>query len=179
MPKTTIEEFIKDFSKTTCYLTENKVYSTVIFLCVGTDRITGDTFGPIVGYKLKQFFKNKNNIEIFGDLNKTVCNNNIEEWLNFIGHNYSNPFIISIDSALSSNQDDIGKVIVGKGGIFLGSSLGRASHYIGNMSIKGIVAKNLGNPRQNFRLLQNIHLGEVVQMADIVANGIFNSIEIA
>lgn len=177
--QTTMTDFINDFSRTICSLTENKVYSTVIFLCLGTDRVTGDTFGPIVGHKLKQFYGHTKNIEIFGDLDKTVCNNNIEEWVKIIRGKYANPFIISIDSALSCNDKNIGKIIVAKGGIILGSSLGKNNYSIGNMNIKGIVARNLGNPRQNFRLLQNIHLGDIVKMADVVASGIFNSIDLA
>ena len=145
---------------------------------MGTDRVTGDAFGPIVGHKLKALFEHKKNIEIFGDLDKIVCNNNIDEWIKLICKNYSNPFIISIDSALSYNKENIGRVIVTKGGITLGNGLGRNSYYIGNMNIKGVVARNLRNPRQNFKLLQNVRLGEVMKMADLVANGIYNSVEL-
>ena len=106
MQKTTLIEFANDFTKTISELTENKVYSTVIFLCLGTDRVTGDTFGPLVGQKLKQLFQNTKNIEIFGDLENNICNNNIDEWIKLIGQKYSNPFIVSVDSALSCNSEN-------------------------------------------------------------------------
>ena len=38
------EQFISDFSNIICKVTENKTYSNIIFLCIGTDRITGDAF---------------------------------------------------------------------------------------------------------------------------------------
>ena len=177
MPKTTMEQFIYDFTRTICGLTQNKAYSTVLFLCVGTDRITGDTFGPIVGYKLKRLFQNTKNIRIIGDLENTVCDNNIEAVIDDICRKYSNPFIISIDSALSCNEENIGRIIVKKGGISLGKSLGKEQYIIGDMAIKGVVAKNLKNPRQNLKLLQNIPLNHVMKMADVVANGIYNSID--
>ncbi len=44
MRKEERNQFICDFSNTICTLTENQVYSNVIFLCIGTDRMTGDTF---------------------------------------------------------------------------------------------------------------------------------------
>ena len=31
----------------------NNEYSKFIFLCIGTDRMTGDCFGPLVGSKIK------------------------------------------------------------------------------------------------------------------------------
>lgn len=133
-------------------------------------------FGPIVGYRLKELFHGAKNIEIVGDLNETVCDTNIEVVMKHIQKEYSNPFIIAIDSALSS-EENVGKIIVSEGGICLGKGIGKSKVWIGDMSIKGVVAKNLGNPRHNLRLLQNVHLGFIMQMADVVANGIYNSIE--
>ena len=172
------KQFIYDFSTTICNLTENKVYSNIIFLCVGTDRITGDTFGPIVGHKLKKLFLGIKNINIIGDLENTVCDSNIDKILQKINQEYSNPFIVAIDSALSCNEENVGKVIVTEGGIVLGKGLGKDKTYIGDMSIKGVVAKDFENIKQNLCILQNINLGFVMNMAETVANGIFDSIEI-
>lgn len=93
-----------------------------------------------------------------------------------IQRKYSNPFIIAIDSALSS-EENVGKVIVSEGGICVGRGVGENRFMVGDMSIKGIVARNLGNPKCNLRILQNTNLGFVMQMADMVANGIYESIE--
>lgn len=178
MQKQIKKQFVNDFSRTICKLTENKVYSTLVFLCAGTDKIIGDAFGPIVGYNLKKAFHNVKNIEILGDLEKIVCNCNIDYWIKYININYSNPFIIAIDSAFSYNGENIGKILVKDGGIYLGKGLRKDGYIVGDMSIKGIVAKDLGSSRQNYKLLQNIHLKDVIEMADIVAEGIFNSIDI-
>ncbi len=171
-------QFVNDFGKTICKLTENKVYSTLVFLCVGTDRITGDALGPIVGYKLKKIFNNTKNVAIIGDLEKIVCNCNIDFWVKYIRENFANPFIISIDSAFSNKDENIGEILVTEGGIQLGKGLKKDGYFIGDMSIKGIVAKDFGNSRKNFKLLQNIHLKDIMEMADVVADGIFNSIDI-
>ena len=172
------KQFIHDFSTIICKLTENKVYSNIIFLCVGTDRITGDTFGPIVGYKLKNLYHGIKNIDVIGDLENTVCDTNIDIVLKEIKKTYSNPFIVAIDSALSYNENNIGRIIITEGGIILGKGLGKAKTCIGDMSIKGIVAKDFDNIKSNLWVLQNINLGFVMKMADTVANGIFASIEI-
>ena len=177
MLKTTEEQFIHDFCLIVNSLIINKSFSSVIFLCVGTDRIIGDTFGPIVGHKLKKLFKGIKNINILGDLNNIVCNTNIEKVIDSICINFSNPFIISIDSAISCNEENIGKIIVEKGGICLGKGLGKEKYIIGDMNVKAIVSKDLKNPKQNLYLLQNIRLNMIMEMADVVANGIYNSID--
>ncbi len=178
MQKEARKQFIYDFSNTICSLTENKLYSNVVFLCVGTDRITGDTFGPIVGYKLQELFKGIKNINVIGDLDHVVSDENIQKVMDEICQTYSNPFIIAIDSALSCQTENVGKIIVTEGGSYLGKGIGKERYCIGDMSIKGVVARDLKNPRQNLTILQNIHLGFVMKMADTVANGIFDSIEI-
>ena len=178
MQSNILEQFIKEFNQVISKLTLNKTYSSIIFLCIGTDRIIGDSFGPIVGYKLKKKFQDVNNAIVIGDLENIVCSLNIEEVINRICKTYSNPFIISIDSALSKNKDDIGKVITGKGGIVVGSGLGKNRYYIGDMYIKGIIAQDTLNLRHNLRIIQNLRLYKIVTMAEIVANGIYNAIEI-
>lgn len=63
-------------------------------------------------------------------------------------------------------------------GVTLGSGVNRQIANIGDMSIKGVVATNLNNPRFNMKLLQNVRLNLVMSMADIVAKGIYNVVEI-
>lgn len=178
MPVTSLQQFINIFSNTICDLTKNKMFSSIVFLCVGTDRITGDSFGPIIGHNLKKLFNSAKNVAIIGDLENTVSYLNIENVINKICKDYSNPFIVSIDSALSKNKDNIGKIFIDKGGLVLGSSISREKYIIGDMHVKGVIARDLCNPKKNFYLMQNIRLNMVMKMAEIVSNGIYESIEI-
>ena len=58
--------FVNEFSSKIYNLKNDKPYTDYIFLCVGSDKITGDSFGPIVGEKLKKLFKNfYNNIKYY------------------------------------------------------------------------------------------------------------------
>jgi len=45
------------------------------------------------------------------------------------------------------------------------------------MSIKGVVAKNFGNTSYNLQVLKSTKLGIVLDLAELVSNGIFASIE--
>ena len=49
----------------------------IIFLCIGTDRATGDSLGPLIGYKLKNL--SQKNIYIYGSLEYPVHSINLAE----------------------------------------------------------------------------------------------------
>lgn len=86
-----------------------------------------------------------------------VCAHNILKIVNDIKNTYEDSFVIAIDAALS-NKSPIGKIIVSKTGMNVGSGVNRKNIYVGDISIKGIVSKNLKNPKYNFKLLQNTSL---------------------
>ena len=170
--------FVEDFARVICQQTAGKEYSNIIFLCIGTDRITGDTFGPLVGYKLDRLFKDTSKINIIGNLSQPVCCNNIENVINSINEQYNNPFIVAIDSALSIVPENIGRIKVSEGGLCVGSGLDKNNVHIGDMNIKGIVGRDTRKPIQNFKILQNISLNLVMRLADTVSKGIYSTIKI-
>lgn len=167
--------FVRNFGNQICNITKGKVYSNLIFLCIGTQRIIGDAFGPLVGTRLTKMFRNARRLNVIGTLENSVVLCNINQIINNIRNNYTNPFIIAIDSALA-NSSDVGEIFVGDGGIELGACLNRQGVIVGDMSIKGIVGKNCGNTSQNLNVLQNVPLSRIVNLAEIVSTGIYNTI---
>ncbi len=172
-----MQDFITDFKQLFFSKLNNNKYNKIIFLCLGTDRVIGDCFGPLVGEKLKILIGKKKEIEIIGDLEKTIVINNIEKVLKTIDTEFGNPFIISIDAALNK-KELIGKIVVSEQGLKVGSGLNKNSFEIGEMSVKGIVSYNTGMPKQNFILLQNTSLGLVNEMASLTADGIYRAINV-
>ena len=81
----------------------------IIFLCIGTDRSTGDSLGPLIGYKLKPIISKK--LYIYGSLESPIHATNILTILDKIKANFNNPYIVAIDAALGS-VNNIGKVII-------------------------------------------------------------------
>lgn len=170
------QNFVRDFSSILRPKVQNLEFSKLIFLCIGTDRITGDSFGPLVGYKLKNLFYGEKNIEVIGDLENVINASNIMQIINNINNKYETPFLIAIDAAVS-NKTDIGRIIVSNTKMNVGGSLNK-NIYVGDISIKGIVSKDLKNRRYNFRLLQNVPLNIIMNMADSVAQGICDVINV-
>lgn len=159
-------EFYRELNK------KNILYSNLVFLCIGTDRITGDCFGPIVGNKLQRKIKKINNrLNIYGTLEEPVVESNLKIKINEIYIKNDNPFIIAIDAALSK-EENIGKIIVANNFVQAGKGLEKNSIKVGNISIKAVVGKKEKNIKKNMEILQNTSLNMVVNLAEIVSNGI-------
>ena len=169
--------FVQDFSVVLREKIADLEISKLIFLCIGTDRVIGDSFGPLVGYKLKKLFIDKENIKVIGNLDNIICMHNISKILRDINSTYKDSFIVAIDAAFSS-ENNIGRIRVSKNSMNIGSGFNKNKISVGNMSIKGIVSKNTNNPKYNFKLLQNIPLSFIMGMADCVSQGIYNVINV-
>lgn len=144
---------------------------SIIFLCIGTDRSTGDSLGPLIGHKLK--FLSKDNISIYGNLENPVHAKNLASTLKEINTIYNNPYIIAIDACLGRLQN-VGKIIIEDKPIFPGSAVNKKLAPIGDMSITGIV--NISGNLE-FMVLQNTRLFTVMHLAEIISSGIYYSIE--
>lgn len=153
-------------------------YLELVFLCIGTDRMTGDCFGPLVGSKLEEKLENYNifNINIYGTLKENVCYTNIKEILKKIEMEHPKAYLIVLDAALAT-EEKIGNIVVKKEKMILGRGLNKVKIEIGDISIKAVVGRNYKLPNYNFSHLQNISLNVVITMANIVAEAIVEVIK--
>ena len=142
----------------------------IVILCVGTDRSTGDSLGPIVGDKLKFLVRDK--LSIYGNLENPVHAKNISETNDLILKNHDNPYIIAIDASLGSLQN-VGKIIIESKPLCPGAALNKNLPPVGDLSIVGIV--NISGSLE-FMVLQNTRLYIVMKLAEIISSGIYHSI---
>ena len=143
---------------------------TIVILCIGTDRSTGDSLGPIVGDKLK--FLMRSRIELYGNLQHPVHAKNIVETIDKINLKYNNPFVIAIDASLGSIQN-VGKIIIESKPLHPGSAMNKSLPQVGDLSITGIV--NICGAME-FMVLQNTRLFTVIQLANTISRGLYYSI---
>ncbi|HHV99789.1 MAG TPA: spore protease YyaC [Clostridiaceae bacterium] len=141
-------------------------YKSIVFVCIGTDRSTGDSLGPLVGYKLSNL-KYKN-VKVYGTLENPVHAKNLDKVMENIYKTHEKPFIIAIDACLG-RMEHIGYITIGKGSIRPGSGVNKDLAPVGNAYITGIV--NFGG-FMDFLVLQNTRLSLVMKMADLVSMGI-------
>lgn len=145
-------------------------HRSIIFLCIGTDRSTGDSLGPLVGEKLK--FLDRENIFFYGNLEKPIHAKNLSDTISYIYSTHENPYIIAIDACLGSLQN-VGKVFIEAKPLFPGAAMNKDLPKVGDLSITGIV--NISGALE-FMVLQNTRLYTVMKLADVISNGIYHSI---
>ncbi len=139
-----------------------------IFLCIGTDRMTGDCLGPLVGHKLQKY--NNEKFHVFGTLEKPVHALNLNYAMTKIKLCFSNPFIIAIDASLGL-PGHIGNITLTHGSIQPGEGMNKNLGPVGDLSITGIVGSCHGN---STLLLQNTRLHLVNELADYISAGLMN-----
>lgn len=138
----------------------------VIYVCIGTDRATGDCLGPLTGSKLKSYLSSA---YIYGTLEEPVHAVNLNDTLLHIKENFSNPLIIAVDASLG-NKDRIGYINIRKGAIKPGTALKKDLPPVGDFHISGVV--NVGGFLEHM-VLQNTRLYTVYRMADTIAKGLY------
>ena len=148
----------------------SKENRSIIFLCIGTDRSTGDSLGPLVGDKLKFMIRDK--VYIYGNLEYPVHAKNLKDILQEIHNSHVNPYIIAIDACLGSIQN-VGKIIIESKPLSPGAAMNKDLPKVGDLSITGVV--NISGALE-FMVLQNTRLYTVMQLADVISKGIYHSV---
>lgn len=134
---------------------------TIIFLCIGSDRATGDCLGPIIGYKLSKYKKHYN-YHVYGTLEEPVHAKNLKDTINLIRRTHDDAFIVAIDASLGKSNH-IGYITVGEGPLKPGAGVDKDLPEVGDIFITGIV--NFSGVLDNM-LLQTTRLNVVMSMAD-------------
>ncbi|WP_313558829.1 spore protease YyaC [Ruminiclostridium cellobioparum] len=141
-------------------------YDRIVVVCIGTDRSTGDSLGPLVGKFLRKRRKIKKICKVWGSLDYPVHAKNLYWYLDRIQE--EKPLVIAIDACLGK-MENIGKIFIHEGSIKPGSGVEKELPEIGDISICGIV-NNSG--LLNSLILQNTRLSHVYKMAEIISEAI-------
>jgi putative sporulation protein YyaC len=143
--------------------------SSLIILCIGTDRSTGDSLGPLVGSKIKE--KISSHATVYGTLDHPVHAVNLEETINEINNKFNNPLIIAIDACLGKSES-VGYISIKPGALQPGSGVNKDLPQVGKFHIIGVV--NVGGFME-YLVLQNTRLSLVMQMAEVIGNSLIQS----
>lgn len=142
-------------------------YQDLVFVCIGTDRSTGDSLGPLIGSRLLKY--NFSDIRLYGTLDQPVHAMNLEETLRQVHESYYKPFIVGIDACLGQ-VSSVGCVQIGTGPLKPGAGVKKELPSVGDIHLTGVV--NVGGFMEYF-VLQNTRLSLVMNMAEVMAKGIY------
>lgn len=146
---------------------ESKKATGVLFLCIGTDRSTGDSLGPLIGYKLKE--KRLEFLEVIGTLERPVHAMNLETYQTILRLRYPNYVIVAVDASVG-NMEHIGYVTLGRGALKPGLGVSKELRSVGDIFITGIVGSC---SNYDPLMLQSIRLSIVMRMADCISHSIY------
>lgn len=152
-----------------CIRMVEKPWSELVFLCIGSDRITGDSLGPLVGHLLSRHLWQRS--FIYGTLDEPVHALNLAARLESIKKKHPSALIVAVDASLGSQQH-VGFITVGVGPIHPGAGVRKELPDVGDIFITGII--NASGSLEHF-LLQTTRLSTVISMADSISRGILSA----
>ncbi|GAB6172709.1 spore protease YyaC [Paradesulfitobacterium aromaticivorans] len=135
-----------------------------IVLCIGTDRSTGDSLGPLIGTNLSRLGLPQ--LNVFGTLDQPVHATNLVEHLTMIDKSFVNPFVIAIDACLG-RLDSVGCITLSEGPLRPGAGVHKNLPEVGEAHLTGIV--NVGGFME-YMVLQNTRLSLVWHMAESMSS---------
>jgi len=143
-----------------------------VFMCIGTDKVTGDSLGPLVGHLLT----GRHNIDafVYGTLSAPITAKNLIFSHLFIRAMHPTSALVAVDAALG-RPEDIGLIKVYKGGVMPGSATNKNLPLVGDLAVMGIVNTT---GVHDYMLLHSTRLNIVYEMAEKIAAGIADALTV-
>ncbi|MDS9471841.1 spore protease YyaC [Sporosarcina pasteurii] len=111
-------------------------YENIVFLCIGTDRSTGDALGPLTGSHLSELKTFP--FPVIGTLETPLHALNLEQQIEELQNNNPEAFIVAIDACLGKGTS-IGQFLFQHEPLKPGQAVGKTLPLVGDVSIKGVV----------------------------------------
>lgn len=156
-----------------CILHYRNNWSELVFLCIGTDRVTGDCLGPFVGQKLSSY--SGTDFSVYGTLFQPVHALNLTDIYQHIQTHHPNALVIAIDASLGEKKH-LGYVTIANGALHPGAAIHKQLPSVGHIHITGIV--NVSGVLEQLTL-QTTRLSTVIFLADKIVQGILESIPLS
>ena len=146
--------------------------SPVSVVCIGSDRSTGDSLGPLVGTQLAERGLRRE-VNLCGTLEHPVHAANLSEYLPRIEDPARSRIVMAVDACLGRSEN-VGTACVKAGPLRPGTGVNKSLPTIGHFHIVGVV--NVGGFMEYF-VLQNTRLNLVVRLARVIADAILLALQ--
>lgn len=138
-----------------------------VILCIGTDRVTGDSLGPLTGTFL-QAYGGRSFLYLYGTLDAPVHALNLSDACRQIKKKHPRSLILAVDASLGTKKH-LGYITLGRGSLQPGAGVHKKLDSIGDIFITGII--NIAVPESQ-QALQNTRLATVSRLSCCIAQGI-------
>lgn len=137
-----------------------------VFVCIGSDRVTGDSLGPMIGSWLQSRYHGE--LSVYGTLELPVHALNLDETMEQIQKTHKGCPVVAIDASLGTREHQ-GYITVGRGSICPGAGVNKSLSAVGDLFITGIVGVS---GRFSHLSLQTARLSWIISIAEQIAEGI-------
>lgn len=182
------EAFGSQLARLVSEIREEKRKERVLYLCIGSDRSTGDSLGPLIGHMLtcrergylfgqykepdvpvrQKAAYDYGRPDVLGTLRQPVHAVNLEDIIGMIEREYQDSVVVAIDASIGA-REHVGCITLSKGAMKPGLGVSKDLSAVGHISITGIVGSQ---GRFEPLLLQNTRLSVVMELADCICRGI-------
>lgn len=138
-----------------------------VILCIGTDRVTGDSLGPLTGTFL-QACGGRSCLHLYGTLDLPIHALNLADACRQIKKRHPRSLILAVDASLGTKKH-LGYITLGQGSLRPGAGVQKKLAAIGDIFITGII--NVAVPEAQ-QALQNTRLATVSRLSCCIAQGI-------
>ena len=145
-------------------------WKEIVFLCIGSDRITGDCLGPYIGQQLLRY--PLRGITVYGTLEQPIHALNLDKSIQYIQRKHPHALVIAIDASLGTKKH-LGYVTIGNGSLSPGAGVSKTLSPVGDIYITGIV--NTAGFLEHLTL-QTTRLSTVLSLAVTILQGILCSL---
>ncbi|MCL6521860.1 MAG: spore protease YyaC [Firmicutes bacterium] len=150
----------------------------LLFLCIGSDRSTGDALGPLVGSRLLEGWAGGEEPEVapaprvLGTLEAPVHATNLVPTVRWLEMADPRPAVVAVDACLGP-VESVGTITVGAGALRPGAGVRKVLPQVGDCYVTGTV--NVGGFME-YLVLQNTRLSLVMAMAAVIAEGLLSAV---
>lgn len=145
----------------------------IVFICIGTDQSTGDSFGPFVG---KYLTESEFSYPVYGTIEHPVDALNLKQVLEIVKIQHDNPIIVAIDASVA-NERHIGKIFFKQGALRPGKYAMKILPMVGDYHLSAVVnvrdsiirLKKLHETRLYFILQLSLKVASLILEADYIA----------
>mgnify|MGYP002242387759 CR=1 FL=1 len=153
-----------------CILQYPGRWSELVFLCIGSDRVTGDCLGPYIGHQLLEHLNtDTHGVYVYGTLKSPVHALNLSRISRQIKILHPEGLVIAVDASLGQKSTWV--CDHRRWCTLPGAAVQKELPPVGDIHITGIV--NIAGVLEQLTL-QTTRLSTVISLADTITQGIVN-----
>ena len=141
----------------------------IVVVCVGTDRVSGDSLGPLVGTLLLEECRYA---KVYGTLCNPVHAQNLGETITKVEKMHPGAFVIAVDACLG-RAGNVEKIMMMEKPLKPGTGVNKDLPEVGDVTIQGIV--NIGGFMPHL-VIQNTRMNTIYNMSRVIAGTLAQTI---